>query len=203
MSEQQIFNVLVEFFEEDEWDFQWMEGESILSMGFSGKNGKWQCFAQAREAQEQFVFYSVLPVNVPPEKRLKVAELITRINYGMVIGNFEMDFDDGEVRYKTSVDVEGSELTLPMIRQMVYANILITDRYLPAVMRTIYSDIAPLEAIAEADEEAAMSVKEALDALFDEEEDDNPFDELDDDDFDADDSDGGPMANGSGPYNLN
>jgi hypothetical protein len=204
MSEQQIFNVLVEFFEEDEWDFQWMEGESILSMGFSGKNGKWQCFAQAREAQEQFVFYSVLPVNVPPEKRLKVAELITRINYGMVIGNFEMDFDDGEVRYKTSVDVEGSELTLPMIRQMVYANILITDRYLPAVMRAIYSDISPVEAIAKADEEAAMSVKEALDALFDEEEDDSPFDKLDDDDdFDADDSDGGPMANGSGPYNLN
>ncbi|MFQ3673813.1 MAG: YbjN domain-containing protein, partial [Aggregatilineales bacterium] len=148
MSDQQIFNALVEFFEEDEWDFQWMEGASVLSMGFSGKNGKWQCFAQAREAQQQFVFYSVLPINVPPEKRQKVAELITRINYGMVIGNFEMDFDDGEVRYKTSVDVEGAELTPPMIRQMVYANIIITDRYLSAVMRTIYSDITPLEAIA-------------------------------------------------------
>ncbi|MFQ3648414.1 MAG: YbjN domain-containing protein [Anaerolineae bacterium] len=208
MSDQQIFNALVEFFEEDEWDFQWMEGASVLSMGFSGKNGKWQCFAQAREAQQQFVFYSVLPINVPPEKRQKVAELITRINYGMVIGNFEMDFDDGEVRYKTSVDVEGAELTPPMIRQMVYANIIITDRYLSAVMRTIYSDITPLEAIAEADERATMSVMDALATMFDQEEGDL-HDEDEDDDFEDeddmgfDDEDDGPTVNGSSPYSLN
>jgi hypothetical protein len=211
MSDQQIFNVLVEFFEEDEWDFQWMEGASVLSMGFSGKNGKWQCFAQAREAQQQFVFYSVLPINVPPEKRQKVAELITRINYGMVIGNFEMDFDDGEVRYKTSVDVEGAELTPPMIRQMVYANIIITDRYLSAIMRAIYSDITPLEAIAEADERATMSVMEALATMFDQEDDDlddededDDFDDEDDDiGFDDDEDDDGPTVNGSSPYSLN
>jgi hypothetical protein len=208
MSDQQIFNALVEFFEEDEWDFQWMEGASVLSMGFSGKNGKWQCFAQAREAQQQFVFYSVLPINVPPEKRQKVAELITRINYGMVIGNFEMDFDDGEVRYKTSVDVEGAELTPPMIRQMVYANIIITDRYLSAVMRTIYSDITPLEAIAEADERATMSVMDALAAMFDQEEgdlhdEDEDDDFEDDDDMGFDDEDDGPTVNGSSPYSLN
>lgn len=209
MSDQQIFNALVEFFEEDEWDFQWMEGASVLSMGFSGKNGKWQCFAQAREAQQQFVFYSVLPINVPPEKRQKVAELITRINYGMVIGNFELDFDDGEVRYKTSVDVEGAELTPPMIRQMVYANIIITDRYLPAVMRTIYSDITPLEAIAEADERATMSVMDALATMFDQEEgdlddedEDDDFDDEDDMGFDDEDDDG-PTVNGSSPYSLN
>ncbi len=204
MSDQQIFNALVEFFEEDEWDFQWMEGASVLSMGFSGKNGKWQCFAQAREAQQQFVFYSVLPINVPPEKRQKVAELITRINYGMVIGNFEMDFDDGEVRYKTSIDVEGAELTPPMIRQMVYANIIITDRYLSAVMRTIYSDITPLEAIAEADERATMSVMDALATMFGQEEDESD-DEDDDfgDEDDFDDEDDGPTVNGSSPYSLN
>lgn len=209
MSDQQIFNALVEFFEEDEWDFQWMEGASVLSMGFSGKNGKWQCFAQAREAQQQFVFYSVLPINVPPDKRQKVAELITRINYGMVIGNFELDFDDGEVRYKTSVDVEGAELTPPMIRQMVYANIIITDRYLSAVMRTIYSDITPLEAIAEADERATMSVMDALATMFDQDEDDLD-DEDEDDDFDDegdmgfdDEDDDGPTVNGSSPYSLN
>lgn len=205
MSDQQIFNALIEFFEEDEWDFQWMEGASVLSMGFSGRNGKWQCFAQAREAQQQFVFYSVLPINVPEDKRHKLAELITRINYGMVIGNFEMDFDDGEVRYKTSVDVEGAELTPPMIRQLVYANIIITDRYLPAIMRAIYSDVTPKQAIAEADERAAMTIMEALTTMFDEDEDEDDFDdeedELDDDDFD--DEDDGPTVNGSGPYSLN
>lgn len=201
MSDQQIFNALVEFFEEAEWDFQWMEGASVLSMNFSGKNGKWHCFAQAREAQQQFVFYSVLPVNAPDDKRHKVAELLTRINYGMVIGNFEMDFNDGEIRYKTSVDVEDAELTPPMIRHLVYANIIITDRYLPAIMRTIYSDITPLEAIAEADKRATMTVMEVLADLLDHEMSDD--DDFDEEDFDDEDDDNSPTANGKGPYNLN
>ena len=92
MSEGQIFNAIVEFFEEDEWDFHWMEGLPILNMNFTGKNGRWVCYAQAREDQEQFVFYSVCPINVPENRRSKIAEFITRANYGMIIGNFELDY---------------------------------------------------------------------------------------------------------------
>jgi len=44
-------------------------------------------------------------------KRGAVAEFINRANYGIIIGNFEMDFADGEIRYKTSIDVQGDKLT--------------------------------------------------------------------------------------------
>jgi hypothetical protein len=223
MGEQQIFNAIVEFFEEDEWDFQWLEGMSVLSMGFSGKSGKWQCYAQARELQQQFVFYSVLPVNVPKEKRAKVAEFITRVNYGMIVGNFEMDFDDGEIRYKTSIDIEGAELIPPLIRQIVYANIIITDRYLNSLMRVIYSEVTPEVAISEADLETMKEfgdLDDDDDFGDDELDDDDDFDayyiaddddfddddELDDDDFedeDYDDLDFPPSPNGNSPYSLN
>ncbi len=56
---------------------------------------------------------------------------------------------DGEVRYKTSIDVEGDELTPALIRQMVYANILTFDKYLPGIMRVMYGDTPPAEIIAE------------------------------------------------------
>lgn len=212
MSEPQIFNVLVEFFEEDEWDFQWMEGMSVLTMGFSGKNGKWQCFAQAREKQQQFVFYSVLPVNIPKEKRVKVAEFITRVNYGMVLGNFEMDFEDGEVRYKTSIDVEGAELSAAMIRQIVYSNIIITDRYLTSLMRVSFSDASPEEAIEEGDAAAIASLEEELSEFLADDDDelddeDNELDDDDlfgdDDDFDDDDEDLPPYMSDNSPYSLN
>ena len=80
-------------------------------------------------------------------RRHKVAEFITRVNYGMVIGNFEMDYEDGEMRYKTSIDIEGTELAASMIRQLVYANLVITDRYLPGIMRVIYSDESPVDVL--------------------------------------------------------
>ncbi len=143
----QIFNTLIEFFEEDDWDFTWVPGMSVLNVDFSGSNGRWVCYAQAREVQQQVVFYSVCPSKVPEDRRQAIAEFITRANYGLIIGNFEMDYTDGEVRYKTSIDVEGAVLSTRMIRQMVYANVLVMDRYLPGILDVIIGSRQPVEAI--------------------------------------------------------
>jgi hypothetical protein len=143
-----MFDTMIAFFADDDWPYDQLEEMPAIRTGFSGENGKWMCFAHVREELEQFVFYSVLPVNAPPPRRAAVAEFITRANSGMIIGNFEMDYNDGEVRYKTSVDVEGSELTLPLVRQLVYANVSTVDHYLPGLMSMLYTDITPAEAIA-------------------------------------------------------
>jgi hypothetical protein len=144
----ELFDVVQAFFTEDEWSFSQLEGRPTLQLVFQGENGRWTCYAQVREAQAQFVFYSILPPTVPPAKRAEVAEFLTRANYGLVIGNFEMNLDDGEVRYKTSLDVEGDRLSPALIRQVVYSNIFVTDRYLPGLMSVIYGSQSPADAIA-------------------------------------------------------
>lgn len=196
--EGQIFNAIVGFFEEDDWNFNWVEGMPVLSMPFTGKNGKWMCYAQAREKQEQFVFYSVCPINVPPEKMSAAVEFITRANYGMIIGNFELDYNDGEIRYKTSIDVEGASLTHALAKQMVYANVIIMDRYLPGIMRVIYGDAKPIDEIekieGDQEEETKLSdsvlsdIEDILSELdnLDDLDDDDLLDDLDDDDDDDD-----------------
>ena len=145
----QFFEEIVNFFEEDGWPFVQIEGEPLLQMVFQGENGKWTCYAKARDDQEQFVFYSVCPVNAPDSKRLAVAEFLTRANSGMIIGNFEMDFEDGEIRYKTSIDVEDDSLSCALIKRLVYANVMMMDAYLPGMMSVIYGDVTPLDAIAQ------------------------------------------------------
>jgi len=145
----QFFEEIVNFFEEDGWPFVQIEGEPLLQMVFQGENGKWACYAKARDDQEQFVFYSVCPVNTPDSKRLAVAEFLTRANSGMIIGNFEMDFEDGEIRYKTSIDVEDDSLSCALIKRLVYANVMMMDAYLPGIMSVTYGDVTPLDAIAQ------------------------------------------------------
>ncbi|WP_049790798.1 hypothetical protein [Trichormus azollae] len=61
--------------------------------------------------------------NALGNKKQVIAECITRANYGMIIGNFELDFNDGEIRYKTSIDAEGERLSFALIKQVVYANV--------------------------------------------------------------------------------
>jgi hypothetical protein len=49
-------------------------------------------------------------------KQQTIAKFITRANYGMSLGNFELDFNDGEIRYKTSIDVTDDRLNFALIQ---------------------------------------------------------------------------------------
>jgi hypothetical protein len=145
----QAFTTLGQFLETDEWYPQQVQDEHLYRMGYTGKNGQMTCFARIMVELEQFLFYAIAPVKAPEAARPAVAEFITRANYGMRIGNFEMDFSDGEVRYKSSLDFEQEVLTPRLIKNAIYPVVQTIDRYLPGLMRVIYGDQPPAEAIAE------------------------------------------------------
>ena len=94
------------------------------------------------------MFYCIVPLRVPEAQRPMIAELLARINYGLNIGNFELDMNDGEIRYKTSIDVEGGELTSRMAETVIAINISTTDRYFPSFTDVMYAGVAPVEAVA-------------------------------------------------------
>lgn len=144
-----IMDAVAQFLAEDDWPYTLMENRPVYKTGFEGKNGQFTCYAQERGEQQQFVFYSVFPVRVPDNKMNELAEFITRANYGMIIGNFELDYGDGEIRYKTSVDVEDVELVEPLVRHLIYANVLTMDKYFPGLMRVLYAGISPADAVSE------------------------------------------------------
>jgi hypothetical protein len=158
-----ILETVIQFFTEDDWTFTKLQGQSVLQVVCQGENGRWNCYAQAREDQEQFVFYSIYPDIAPEDKRLAMAEFFTRANYGLIIGNFEMDFEDGEIRYKTSIDVEGDLLTTDLIKQLVYANIMMMDHYLPGIQAVMDGTMSPVEAIAHIENPTPITVDSAPD----------------------------------------
>ncbi len=142
-----IFSAMKQYFVDDDWKIL-REEDELLFFLFRGSTEVWVCVARAREEQNQFIFYSILQKKVPPERRQAMAEFLTRANYGLILGNFEMDFRDGELRYKTSTDVEDGELSQAMIRNLVLTNILMMDRYLPGI-KAVLQGAAPEAAIAQ------------------------------------------------------
>ena len=141
------FETIKQFFSEDEWFYVESENHEnlILRMNHWGENGRFSCQAEYNETQGIFYFYSYFPINVPEDKRVKMAEFITLVNYGMRIGNFEMDFEDGEVRFRTSIDFEGHGLSHPLVSNHVYPNVWMMDRYLPGLFAIVYSDKSAIE----------------------------------------------------------
>jgi hypothetical protein len=143
------FQTLADFLETDGWKPRRLEGKNAFSMGFSGKNGDFRCYAVVRVDLEEFLFYVVAPVRVPDAVRPAVAEFITRANYGMRIGNFELDYSDGEVRFKSSFNFENEVLTEETIRNTLYPAVHTIDRYLPGLLRVSFGGATPVEAIEE------------------------------------------------------
>jgi hypothetical protein len=147
-----LLEQLIDFFQGEEWEYQLLDSRNILRLSFSGEAGHWPCYAQARESQQQIVVYSICPLRVPEERRAAMAEFLTRANYGLVVGNFELDYEDGEVRYKTSLDVEDCTATRELLRHIVYANVTAMDRYLPGILVVIAGSKSPADAVAEIDD---------------------------------------------------
>lgn len=145
----EMLEAVIQFFQEDGWPLSPWGDDSILEVKFQGQNGQWTCIAQVREEQAQFLFYSLCPVIAPEHRRLAVAEFLTRVNYGMLVGNFEMDFQDGEVRFKTSIDVGNGKLNADLIQPIVHINVQTMDYYLPGLLMVMFSQISPAEVISE------------------------------------------------------
>jgi len=140
---------LGQYLEDDGWHPTAVEGKHAYRTYYSGRNGEMRCYAQILIDLEQFVFYVVAMLKVPEDARVAAAEYITRANYGLRIGNLEMDFSDGEVRFKGSVDFEGLELSPQLIRNTVYPAVQTMDRYLPGLLKVAFGGKTPVEAIAE------------------------------------------------------
>ncbi|HSK22350.1 MAG TPA: YbjN domain-containing protein [Egicoccus sp.] len=107
--------------------------QSTVSFLHAGERSEWSVFCRAREGLPQVAVYSLYPHAVPASRRGVVGELLTRANYGLFIGNFEMDLDDGEVRFKTSLDFAGDRLSGALLAGLIEHNLASFERYLPTI----------------------------------------------------------------------
>ena len=88
--------------------------------------------------EDSFVVYSIFPIKVPEDKRPEIAEFITRANYGLNHGNFEMDFDDGEIRYKTTAIWGDLEVPERHMDRVINLGFCMLDRYGSGILSVLY-----------------------------------------------------------------
>jgi hypothetical protein len=98
----------------DEWSFvfPWVAGCIPLS-----------CYAEVNPDMQGFVFRAINPLPVEPDTRPLVAEFIHRVNCAQPIGNWAIDLDTGDVRFKNGVYFRRAELTESMIRNVIESSL--------------------------------------------------------------------------------
>ena len=72
--------------------------------------------------------------------RRDIAETIVRANYGLRVGKFEMDFEDGELRFHASQILDGDAVGTAVIDRMIGTAVNMMDTYLPAFISVVYGN---------------------------------------------------------------
>jgi hypothetical protein len=136
--------------DELEWRHQTLDDGRILAR-VKGSQAVYLIHFLVNESTQILGCYATTGCLVPEDRRMAIAEAITRANWGLPIGCFELDFSDGELRFRASMDVEGSILATKMVHNLAFATINTHDRYHQALMRVAFGDADPASAIAAAE----------------------------------------------------
>ena len=118
------------------------EGGGLIVTQISGDDGTWSVYVQITDDQEarRVVVHGRIPAHIPESNRLKVAEMLTRTNYELILGNFELNLEDGEVLFKTTLDLAGGQLTQAMFERAYQLNAQCVNEYYGQILRVGFGD---------------------------------------------------------------
>ena len=111
------------------------------------ENAQFRCAISVSEDDDVCQCFTVLPSVVPEDKRLLIAEVCIRASYGMKIGSFEFDMDDGEIRFHAAAPYPTGNLDDAVIRHLVSVSLHVPDRYYPAFMSVLFAGVSPNDAV--------------------------------------------------------
>jgi hypothetical protein len=133
----------------DEHNVRYLMGDDNRSIcaDFRGEVGTYRIFATVDPDDGLFQVFGNSPVYVPEGCRPAIAETVTRANYGLKVGKFEMDFGDGELRFHASQLLPDDTLEDETIERLIGTTMAMLNMYLPAILSVIYGNELPKDAI--------------------------------------------------------
>jgi len=108
MAKSDIVRWVREYLDNENWKYRYVEDKGRIELGMN-----LPCKLKSIDMKVLFndngaTVLGICPMNAGKDERNAVMEYITRANYGLRNGNFEMDLSDGEVRYKCYLNAKGS-----------------------------------------------------------------------------------------------
>ena len=93
---------------------------------------------------------AVCPISAAEEHRAAVAEYMLRINYGLKLGAFELDFRDGEVRYKCTLSAMAGTPSPQDAERVIIMPVLMLEQFGEGLVRCMLGVGNPAEEAAKA-----------------------------------------------------
>jgi hypothetical protein len=132
---------------EDGWTPEPLKDGRTLGFVFAGDNAEIFVYVHVPAALDVLVVYGACPFTIPDDTLAAAEELVTRLNYGMLVGCLELSLEDGDLRFKSSLDFRGTGLTHEMFRNVLLPAAWSMDRYVPVLRRLVVEQKSALEVL--------------------------------------------------------
>ncbi|MEL0620915.1 YbjN domain-containing protein [Psychrobacter proteolyticus] len=132
-SDTPIVDCLKQYFNDKQWHYTHYRPKTNdsqkshhLSLRMRHKQINCGYLFRVQEKNKLLAIYGILPFLIPESHQSAAMLLITQINYDMLIGNLEMDVNDGEIRYKNAIDVEAVGIDNEIIEHLLQSVVAMT-----------------------------------------------------------------------------
>jgi hypothetical protein len=148
----QLLNMVKDNFEEKGFRFGVHPDDNLISIVFPMEGKFSRVNVHIRFHDEHYIVNAYVPLNADKDCMHNVADYITRANYGLAFGNFELDFADGDIRYRLTNDCEDREsLSDSLIMKPISIALSVIKKYGDGLAAVIFGAKSPEDAINEAE----------------------------------------------------
>ena len=168
MSIRKNVKILTKFFKKEGWKYKFDENENMFECGVDVGNVVGSTRVLVDVEDERVICFYTLPIVAPENVRGNIAELVCRLNFKLANGLFDIDFDDGELRYRYLMPSEELEVSsMEKAHKLLYLPHATISRYGSAFIKVALGVLAPKAAISEAERDVCESagVEEAESGL--------------------------------------
>ena len=109
METEEIIDAVRDYLDADDWHYEYDAERNVIRAGVELKRKLKNARMIIRFRKTDYNVYMISPVSADAENLGEVLRFAAMANYGLANGNFEVDVEDGEIRYKSYVDCDGLE----------------------------------------------------------------------------------------------
>lgn len=155
MSMYSIERSVKEYLDSQNWKYKHDEDKHrfIFGMKLDCENVDGCMLVVTARDEEDLSCKALYEEKVPEHRRAAVTEYITRANYGLFLGNFQMDLNDGELIYQTYSVFYDHKAMQQEVRRVIQVAIHMAERYGQGVYDIVNYGVDPAEAVKAAEDE--------------------------------------------------
>lgn len=153
----EAIKLIKDFFDTEKWKYHYDEENDIFTTDINMNSVLGLLHIEIFVEEDCYLVYAQLQATTDKSYYEKIAEYLHRANYGLKWGNFELNYNDGKIRYKTFVDFENIHLSEAVIARSILMPAFMFKIYGEGLMKLMLGADKPQELIDDIEKMASQS----------------------------------------------